>query len=164
MKTTRGFTLVEVILVLFIFSVGIGGVFVFISSSTKSSSLVSNKLTASYLAQEGTEIVRNIRDTNFLDIASGGASGWDDELTGCGGAGCEADYDDTALTAWSDSFLNISGGDRYSYAAGTATIFKRRITVTGADPVRSVVVDVFWTERGITHRVISETQLYDWIQ
>lgn len=157
---SRGFTLVEVILVIFILSIGIGGAFTFIRSTISESSVLSQQLTAAYLVQEGVEIVRNIRDSNYLDIAKGGSSNWDSGLTGCT-AGCEVDYNDTALAS-GDNFLKIDG-DVYTYDAGVATIFKRKITITtGGSGQMKVKVDVFWEERGQMHNVVAETELYDW--
>ena len=95
-KSKRGFTLLEVITAIFILTVGTGASFALIQQTLLASSLIEFKLIASYLAQEGIEIVRNIRDTNWLqeqrNTEPAKSSPWDDGL--CGGGTCywQADY------------------------------------------------------------------------
>lgn len=66
MKQSRGFTLIEVVIAIFILTVGVGGVFALVQQLPVSSSFNRSKLTAYYMAQEGLEAVRNIRDSNLL--------------------------------------------------------------------------------------------------
>lgn len=65
-KSGKGFTLLEVIIAIFILTVGVGGAYGLIQSTIISASQNKMRLTAYYLAQEGVEIVRNIRDSNWL--------------------------------------------------------------------------------------------------
>ena len=62
----KGFTLIEVIVAIFLVTVGIGGVYALIQRTTAFTPVVSARFTAAYLAQGGIEMVRNIRDTNWL--------------------------------------------------------------------------------------------------
>ena len=64
----RGFTLVEVLVSIFIVTVGAGGAFSLVQKTLNFTTNAALQLEASYLAQEGIEIVRNIRDTNLLKI------------------------------------------------------------------------------------------------
>ncbi len=64
---TKGFTLIEVVMVIFIISVGLLATFNVVQNITVYSKLTSSRLTATYLAQEGIELVRNRRDTNWLE-------------------------------------------------------------------------------------------------
>ena len=78
----NAFTLLEVILAIFILTVGVAGSFVLIQSTLISASLNKSKLTAYYLAQGGIEIIRNARDNNLLAIHRGvGGLEWDDGIT-----------------------------------------------------------------------------------
>ncbi|MDO8601416.1 MAG: prepilin-type N-terminal cleavage/methylation domain-containing protein [bacterium] len=163
MTNNKGFTLLEAIISIFIVTMGVGGVFTLINQTIGGTRSVSLRLTATYLAQEGIETVRNIRDGNFLKIHKGtGGVNWDTNLTGCQ-AGCEADYNDTSL-APNDRYLRIDGGF-YNYDSGTDTIFKRKITVTpsGSNILQASVV-VSWQERGGPHQVTIQENLYQWIQ
>ena len=62
----KGFTLLEVITAIFILTVGVGGALSLMNQTLSTASIIEQRLIASYLAQEGIEIVRNIRDTNWL--------------------------------------------------------------------------------------------------
>lgn len=66
--TQQGFTIVETLVALSIFSVAVIALISVTVSGSSGATYVKNKLTASYLAQEGIEMVRNLRDTaSFID-------------------------------------------------------------------------------------------------
>lgn len=170
----RSFTLLEVILAITVLTLAVGGSFVLISQTIASVSVVQSKLIASYLAQEGIEIVKNIRDTNWLKLQP-----WDQSLE-------EGDYEvDYLTTLLPDSlfcspvcqyghlrFLNIDENGFYSYSFGDPTIFKRKITISDKidldDPPDEemdklkVSVEVLWAERGKMHSITSMEYLYNW--
>ena len=158
--TQRGFTLLEVTIAVFILVVGIGGAFTLISRTTSSFSDPVDDLTASYLTQEGVEIVRNIRDTNFLRVSNGGGGTWSDGLTGCGG-GCEADYTDIVLSPRGATLQQLlHDGTAYSYAAGSTTKFTREIRILENPPNSlDVTVEVFWDDNSVT----ASTELHNWL-
>lgn len=157
-----GFTLLEVIAAMAVIGVGVGAAFVLIQRTLMFSSVVAFRTTASYLAQEGEEIARNIRDTNLLALHKGFGGTWSDGLTSCA-AGCEADYEDTQFVSYQNRFLKRNNFF-YSYTGGSETAFKRKIIIT---PVSSdqldVSVEVTWSERGRSGSVTASTQLYNWI-
>ena len=63
-----GFTLVEILVSLSIFSIALTAIFYLLTSNLKEASLIENNFIASGLVQEGMEVVRNIRDRDwFLD-------------------------------------------------------------------------------------------------
>ena len=167
---TKGFTLIEVLAAMFIMLIGVLGVFSLISRTVTFNSSVNSQLVASYLAQEGLELVRNIRDTNFLKIHKGAGGNWTDDIIACDppyDPPCvvdrEADYIETALGVSQGRFLKISGG-LYSYTAGDDTIFKRNISIvqSSADAL-SVSVDVSWLDKENTRTVRGATELYNWL-
>lgn len=166
----RGFTLLEVIIAISLLLVGTTATLLLITRTIRQIGIFPSQLIAAHLSQEGIEIVRNIRDTNFLQ---GGV--WDNGLnTANCSTGCEADYTDTAapdpsLPAYSGGrFLQIDGSGFYSYAAGTDTKFKRKITIVpnilpcGASNVLQVTVETTWAEKGQAHSHISQECLHDW--
>ena len=165
---SRGFTLLEVLVAIFILTIGIVGVFGFSQQTLSLGSTLRHQLVASYLAQEGVEIVRNIRDTNYVSSAGGTIVDWDDGLAGCV-LGCEADYNDPALVS-AGSPLNFLGvisdgnGTRYQYGGGgTPTIFQRKITVDPTVANRlDVNVEVLWQEKGTSRNFTIGTELYNW--
>ena len=163
-KKEEGFTLIELIISIFILSSAILAIFNTFSIVSSLTADSSDRLTGAYLAQEGLEIVRNIRDTNWLNMDTQAAAGavtdtWVDYLTigsannsvNCA-AGCEADYTTgtnsqtsySAVTTWSGTgrYLQIdttgTGTGFYGYtptANSVNTKFKRKITIT---PVQDV--------------------------
>ncbi len=159
----KGFTLIEVLVAIFIITVGAGGALALIQKTLSFTSNAALQLEASYLAQEGMEIVRNIRDTNFVKIHKGvEGSIWTNGLEGCE-AGCQADYTQDSLIAYEDTLLQLTNGI-YSYTVSTDSLFKRKITITmqGSDMMEAVV-EVMWEERGRNHVVSAATELYNWL-
>ena len=66
MKNTRGFTFIEIMIVILVFSIGILTV---LRTMTQNLALVAQaqtKITASMLAKESIDLVFHIRDTNKL--------------------------------------------------------------------------------------------------
>jgi len=167
----QGFTIIEVLIAIFIIALGAGGLLTLSSQTIKASSFVNNKLVASYLAQEGVEIVRNIRDTNYLKIRQGDTGvAWDDNIILPGNdcaTRCQTDYNDTALAGVGalTPLLRDAATNLYWYDSGTATNFTREIkaTLIGTDKIE-VVVTVFWTERNnVQHNVVAATELFNWL-
>lgn len=164
-NSQKGLTILEVIIAVFILTIGIGGAFVLITQVAQTSSLPNSRLTASYLAQEGVEIVRNIRDTNFLTISKGFGGNWDDNIVdGACTNEYEADYSDAFLDCFQDRLLKISVTNAYTYDSGVNTLFKRKIIITpsGSDKI-TVDVEVFWEEKGKQQSVTAATEMYDWL-
>lgn len=164
----KGFTLIELIIVVFVLAIGILGVYSVYSQIISYTTISLSRFTASYLAQEGIEIVRNIRDTNWLK-----GSSWDSGLVfgggfnGCSGSYfCEADYDDPALTSYPNTTsphnLKIADGF-YKYSiSGSETKFKRKITITLVGDILEVSVLVQWQEKGKTYDITTQENLYNW--
>lgn len=160
----QGFTLIEVLVASFIIILGAGGVFALVQRTLSFTTNTVLQFEASYLAQEGVEIVRNIRDTNFLKIHKD-VEGivWTDGLLIECEIGCQADYTQDSLGAYQDTFLQFSNG-LYSYIQSTDSIFKRKITVTPqGDEKLALLVEVIWEERGRSHTVKAATELYNWL-
>lgn len=159
----KGFTLLEVIIAIFIITVGVVGTISLIVQTLSGTAIASQRLIAAYLAQEGIEIIRNIRDTNWLE---GGDNPWNEGLTGCSN-GCIADYKtptqlDPPLPAYNGQYLNIDTNGFYSYFGGTPTKFQRKITISSETDVLTVKVSVIWREKGKTHSISLEEKLYNW--
>ncbi len=160
----KGFSLLEVIAAIFVLTIGIVGSYIVLSYFAVTTSLASSRLTAAYLAQEGIEIVRNIRDNNWLNNLN-----WKDSLENCE-FGCEMDYktkteDGGEPISYNEpgNFLKIDSDNFYSYSGETATKFKRKITITfPAEDILLVSAEVFWEERGKPYNFTTEEYLYNW--
>ena len=131
----KGFTLIEVLLAVFIISVAVLGLYNGINYSYHSVETAKEVFTASYLAEEGVELVKNIRDSNFV---TGGAT-WN--------------------TGLSKTALWIDANGAYNYvASGEKTIFSRKIVIANLTTRLKVTVTVFYGE----DQFILEQYLYDW--
>jgi len=184
MKNNKGFTIIELIITIFILSVAIIGVYNAFATMVVLTSNASNRLMAAYLAQEGMEVVRNIRDTNWLKIAEGSDPDveWTDGLLDCsaGDGGCQADYKTDGTTfsplisyGGDGDYLRIDSNGFYSYSTGTDTKFKRKIIITppsiSNNYIMNVSVQVIWREKstilnpaGEEGSITTEEDLYNW--
>ncbi len=151
-KENKGFSMIELMASIVILSFGIIVIYNIFSNFIVLTNTISSRLTAIYLAKEGIEITRNIRDNNILNNKN-----WDKDLTGCSG-GCQADYKaGTALEASTNSFKNynnnnflqINSDGFYSYDLGNPSKFKRKIIITIINSnVAKVDAQVFWDYNG----------------
>ena len=157
----RGFTLIEVIIAIVVLTIGVLGAYALVSRVINATSLSVSQLTASYLGQEGLELVRNARDTNFLRIRQGESISWTNGLLNCT-SGCETDYNDAGFTSYQDRFLKATGSF-YAYDSGQDTKFKRKITITqpSASAIE-IIVQVTWQERGNAREIQAAEKLYNW--
>ena len=163
-----GFTLIEVVVAIFIVIIGISGLFGLINQTYSYTTSNSMSMEAAYLGKEGIEIVKNIRDSNFLNVHYSGTGNWDDGLTSCT-SGCEADYKTTSsnIQPYMGDYLRWDGNAGFwNYTIGNAGPFQRKITITsGPDSGElGVKVEVFWKERGRAHSFVVQENLYQWWQ
>jgi prepilin-type N-terminal cleavage/methylation domain-containing protein len=96
----KGFTLIEVVVAVFVLTIGVLAVFNVVQNITVYSKVSSSRLTAVYLVQEGIELVRNQRDSNWLV-----GNSWDSNLP----EGVESNILDKFNRAIS---LSPEGGDK----------------------------------------------------
>jgi type II secretory pathway pseudopilin PulG len=151
-----GFTIIEILAVIFFLSVAMVGALIAIQQTMAWTETSFQRLTAIYLAQEGIEIVRNIRDTNWLKN-----NVWDQGLSE---GDWETDYQSQTLDDnYDGAFLLIDGGF-YNYTSGTSTPFKRKVTISDktADQMK-VTVTVSWEAKG-EHQISAQEILYNWRQ
>jgi Tfp pilus assembly protein PilV len=75
-KFSKGFTLVETLVSISIFTVSILGLLSILSQGISDTGYAKQKMIAAYLAQEGIEYVRNMRDTYVLYDSVDAQTGW----------------------------------------------------------------------------------------
>lgn len=148
----------------FVLLVGILAAFSLVSSALSYSSAYKLQLTAAYLAQEGIEIVRNIRDTNWVQ-----GNTWDvlNNVLTTGSDIYNFDYrsqsiPDTANCSSGKNYLKIEGGF-YKCSNNSSVTFRRKVNLTSsvADEIL-VTVTVEWSERGRDHTFQAQEKIYNW--
>lgn len=151
-----GFTIVEAMITLVVLTVALIPALFLSTQATNAGFLIRNNLVAANLAQEGVEIIKSIRDSNwFQDLA------FDANLT----AGTwRVDWNSDALIALGvNPALKVNNG-LYNYSVGTDSMFKRTVTVTAVNAAElSIISEVTWTERGNRPKSIqAESHLFNW--
>ncbi len=163
-RSNKGFTLLEVIFAMFVLLIGVLGVYILIQDNISKSRQSSFHLTAAYLAQEGVEIIRNLRDQNWLK----GKKEWDTGIGDCNGENFyQLQYDDSALGTCGnqDMHLKIINNQYYGYrGTGNVTPFIREIRIAhNGDDEIDVEVKVYWDYKGERKGPVTvKEKLYNW--
>lgn len=159
-KNKKGFTLIEVIIVLFVVSLGMIGVLSLIVQNIQSQSLNKNTLIAYQLAQEGVELIRQVRDTNWRE-----GRAWDTNLAF---GDYYMDYTDMIPTdAPTKSYGNLRQNADGMYlnnplSTFPGTDFYRIISIRDQAPGILVVSTIYWSDHGRNYSYSLEAVLYNW--
>ncbi len=169
-ESGAGFTAVELIITIAILAFGVVGLYQAFTPFVSLNYRLSYRLIASYLAQDGLEIVRNLRDNNFV---TGGQQSWNHGLLNCS-SGCEADYKtgtsteapENQLQHFNNNYLNINADGFYSYDTGvgsTPTRFQREVIIDRiASDILKVHVIVTWNYNNQNYSFDTQEYLYNW--
>ena len=137
-KQYAAFSLIEVMFSIVLVSTGMLSVIALAGSSMLASADARNQLIAVELAQEGVELVRNIRDNNWQkSLAS--FNGIDDNNN------CRIDKDSTAVVCGSDTSLYTKNGFYVHSSTGVGTKFRRKLIVQAVTAdTRRIISLVSW--------------------
>ena len=130
-----GFTLVETLIAISIFSMTIVTMMSVLGSGISDTNYAKTKIEAEYLAQEGIEYVRNMRDNYVL-------------------------YTDATGLTW-DSFVLANKAYPSPYSNFTRTI--QMIPTTNPKEVK-ISCTVSWVQGSGPHQVIFSENLFDWTE
>lgn len=173
-NSNRGFSLIETIVGIAILLIGITPPLLLVYRTLQATEIARDQVIATYLAEEGMEYVRFVRDTNVLhgnawlnklnvcsngtpcdinDIMNNPISG-PSPVKNCSGDPCSALEFDTATGRY------VSSGGDYE------TIFHRSITIddtTYGPDEADVIVDVNWQPRiGSAKTTTLKEHLFNW--
>lgn len=160
-----GFTIIESLVALAVLGVALGPMLAMASMASNVSAAVKNNLTGAMLAQEGIEVVRALRDANWLNNVE-----FDQGLVGTWML-----QSDTNLTNKSPEPINIEEDNQYlrfspetglyNYDSGADTIFKRKVTIA-KNPANEdemiVICEITYKNRSSDKIIRVEDHLYDW--
>ena len=162
-RKERGFTLVETLVAIMIFSAGVMAVMVVLSSGITSVDNMKKKMTAEYLAQEGVEFTRNMRDSEVItsiNAGSGATQGWGQfvsALQTCGGNQTSGSFDISCLNGTQNTL------DPNDVIYGNTTSRTISYTVYSGNEVK-ITSTVGWTQQSGPHTVSFSEILYNWAQ
>ncbi|MCX6753269.1 MAG: prepilin-type N-terminal cleavage/methylation domain-containing protein [Candidatus Nomurabacteria bacterium] len=179
-KRNKGFTLVETLVAISIFTISVLGMVSILSNGITDTEYAKDKVIATYLAQEGIEYVRNIRDENILFADSQGWSNFQTALVPCVpstglGCGMTNNIDKTAINFFQcinpvdcELYINQGSGE-YHYDVGgssgdTDSGFNRVIS-TKFDPSTdrvTVYSVVSWNQKSGPQNVTFSESLFNW--
>ena len=180
----RGQSLLEAIFAIGLLLIAVSAVLGLAIANSAGQSASELQLVANNLAREGIEVVRNIRDSNWLASQS-----WDTGLIGDGTA--IPNFDKNANTWTLDFAFNqpttvyLSGGVYNHSSSGQPTIYRRLLTLRnvcretsgtkGAESIAAgttcttgtkvgikIESKVNWVERGRDHSVTLASLIYAW--
>lgn len=165
-KLQRGFTLLESMVAIAIFTVGVSTAVFVITQSINVGTRTKNKIIAANLTQEGIEVVRNMRDRNWF-----AGRAWTDGMADLTDACLQYDSDnvtgffiDDSLSCSKDLFFD---GAHYVKTASPAQ-FSRTITTelipadtpSPGDPERLKITSSVTC--GVNCSITAEDYLYNW--
>ena len=182
---TAGFTLVEMLVAVSIFSLSVLALLSVLSQGISDTNYTKKKVIAAYLAAEGIEYMRNLRDTYAL-FSSSAQDGWNDFnvkllSSACAGAnGCyfnpsSLDFSSqdmpitslamAACTPDCPALLYDEATGRYGYDSGADSGYVRKIQITrtNADETK-VSTTVFWQQNSGTYQITFTETLFNWME
>jgi prepilin-type N-terminal cleavage/methylation domain-containing protein len=165
----RGFTLIETMVAISVLILSLVSPLTIASNALKSAYYARDEITAFYLAQEGLEYVRAVRDENRLADAS-----WLYDLDGSTGASrdcvhgaCVIDFPNFAHLACSGAcpaLLISADGGLYNQVSGATSPYTRILTITQLSATEvKVTVTVIWMSGTINRSFSLSEHLFDWL-
>lgn len=155
----KGFTLVELMVAISMIAIVFTSIISLVNTVLANLSYSHNYLVASYLAQEGIELITQKRNENFKNLVS-----FDQGII----SNClEIDYREVfrPCSVESNNFLKFSDSEGFQYASGDNTFFKRTLKTTKVNSneikVQSIVK---WKTRDQDFNIVVEDHLFNWFK
>lgn len=151
--------MLETIVAIGLVTMGLVSALALITNSLFYVSSIQDRLIAVNLAAEGIEVVRNIRDNNWLQNKA-----WNDGLTTDGDY--QVAYDSVSLASYGGGPLFLDSNGLYNYvttAPNTATLYKRKISIANLSNYEiRVISEVSWQRKKDNYSSSTEDHLFNW--
>ncbi len=165
LRTQAGFTLLETMVAIMLFVIALSALLALVRDSVTSAAYTRNEVVATYLAQEGIDYIRNIRDQ--MVYVNPTISPWTDFVTeigttrGCGSLnGCHLNlYDFNKLTACPVSPLTCP---TIPIQPNNKPFIRKITTMSMGTDALLVKVEVSWLNGTTTRTRTLTTSLYNW--
>lgn len=160
-----GFTLVETLVAISIFTVSVLALMVILGQGVSDTGYAKKKMTATYLAQEGIEYIRNMRDTSAL--SSVGWSDFTNNLIVSCSVGCSFDSEihNSVISCGNNSCQHLFyNSGKYNYEKGADSGFVRFIRVDSTKDEIKITSTVSWKQGSGTYSVSFSESLFNWIE
>lgn len=158
-NNNKGYFLIELMVAISILTIGFLGFLTLVSRAISANRVISDYLTANYLAAEGIELVKNTIDSNYLR-----GDAWNSPPLNADGS-YEMAYNDSVLISEIGRYLNYDSSGFYSYDSGNLTPFRRTINISN-DMIgvkMKVKSTVSWIGRGgNVMEIYVEDYFFDW--
>ena len=172
LSMSKGFTLIETLVAVSIFSLSILALLVVLTQSISNNNYAKKKILASYLAQEGIEYIRNMRDTYVLytDVSGNSWTGFNAKMSPCNpSSGCRFDtvfpHDVTVCNIPNDCKLYEDNGKYSTNSSGADSGFIRKVWMTkiNGNEVK-IFSNVSWTQGSGTYSITFSENLFNWVE
>jgi len=180
LNKAEGFTLVETLVAVSIFAVSILALMSVLAQGISNTNYAKQKMIATYLAQEGIEYIRNMRDTHVLYSTNGDWGSFTNKFSSCkltnNGCGIDNSFpitDSQFIFQCSSSgkkcnlYINTNNG---SYSAdptsGDDSGFIRKIQmdkIGNGDHEVKIYSTVSWTQGSGDYQITFSENLFDWV-
>lgn len=185
-KTNSGVTLVEALVAISIFVTSILAMVSVLASGVSNTNYSKSKIIASYLAEEGIEYIKNMRDTFMLYDATDSQTGWNSFITKLNGGSCltvNGCYFDgqnvnylshsqpmtqitlTSCGASCPAILYDATTGEYGYSSGTDYGFVRKVFVSQVSANEyKVSSTVSWKQGSGNYNMTFSESIFNWIE
>ncbi len=164
----KGFSILELMIAILVIAMGMVSVLSLMVQNIQAQYINKNVLVAAQLTQECFELVRNVRDQNYLILGNS----WYQDVVNDDGT-YTIDLNGRSGINSSVNTIADSGARLYSDSNGfythtvtaNPTIFSRLVTIRnylGYTDFLDVECKVRWQERNNNHDYAAETYLYNW--
>ncbi len=155
-RRQSGFTLIEAMVALVVLTTAMAPLLHLANSATNSAFVIRDNMIAAGLAQEQIEVIRAIRDSNWLNSRAFDAGLTDGTY--------RVEWNSQSLLALGNNPTLLLDNGIYNYTTGTSTLFTRTVTLTklNANELRVVSIVSIPARGGATRTIQAEDHLYNW--